>query len=154
MGVIRKWLIITCPALVALCRSKLFRFFGGLQHVQTGQQESRSEISPIDAAIDCRRTSFDAEQRQGVRQLLVTPVPSAHRALHHQAGCQRPFFHGLRFCLLSRFARQRNRATWLQHFQIRLPRAATCRRQLESILAHSSLGCLYLCPTIMEAVNA
>jgi len=122
------------------------------KYIQASQEEPRTEIASIDSAVNCRWIALHAQPLQRFRQFLVAPVSFTHCPLNPHAGFEAPFFHCLPLCLCSvGFRRKRYGATDSIHFS--LPRVqGGSKNQLESILSHQCLWCLYRCPNLMEAI--
>ena len=121
-----------------------------LQHIQTGQQKPRGEVSPVDAAIDDCRTSFHSLRFQGFCQLPVAPVAGFHPALYQQARFEPPVLHGLRLRLPSGgLGVKREWTTNSVHIESALFYWAS-EGQFESILSHPTSSWLYLCPNQLE----
>lgn len=122
-----------------------------LQHKQAGQQETRTEISPVDAAIDDRGTALHPLRPQGIGQFTVAPVARLHSTLYQQARLKPPVLHRLRFRLrCTGFGVKGNRAADSVHIRTNNFSRDT-QRQLESILTHGHSSYLYVCPYYQEA---
>lgn len=124
-----------------------------LQYRQARQQETRTEIAPIDAAIDDCSRALNPLRPQGFSQLSVPPIARPHLAFYQLARFLPPFLHRLRFSLRSAgFGTNENRTA--DSFHVRTTQfSENSKRQLESILAHCDSGGLYLCPNQIEVIT-
>lgn len=122
-----------------------------LQHKQAGQQETPTEISPVDAAIDDRGTALHPLRPQGIGQFTVAPVARLHSTLNQQARLMPPVLHCLRFRLrCTGFGVKGNRATDSVHIRTN-NFSRDSQRRLESILTHGHPSYLYVCLYYQEA---
>lgn len=161
-GVFRHFAEYTPPSFLCCCRD-----LGGtcwclcasgaplpvLQYRQARQQETRTEIAPIDAAIDDCGRALNPLRPQSFSQLTVTPVARPHLAFYQLARFLSPILHRLRFSLRSAgFGANGNRTT--DSFHVRVTQlSGNSKRQLESILAHSHSSWLHLCLNQIEVIT-
>jgi len=144
-----------CRDLGSSCRCLCARgdYLPVLQYRQARQQETRTEIAPIDAAIDDCSRALNPPRPQGFSQLIVTPIARPHLAFYQLARFLPPFLHRLRFSLRSAgFGVNGYRTT--DSFHVRTTQfSENCKRQLESILARSHSSWLHLCPIFKEVTT-
>lgn len=124
-----------------------------LKHFQANQQESCTEVSPVDASVDHRRRALYPLRSQGQRQLGIAPVACLHLTFYQQARFIPPLFHGLRFSLRSAgWGGEGYRSANSVHVSS-APISGCPQVELESILTYAEAGWLYLPMNHMEVVK-
>lgn len=126
------------------------------QNRQAGQQKSCIEIAAIDAPVDGRPIPPNTHRIQSFGQLAVAPLTLLHSPLNQQLRLEIPFIHhlGQGFCAVGVGIKRQGTSFTYTHSRQRDFLGAP-KRQLKSILSHTTSSHLYLSPNYFEVrVNA
>lgn len=122
------------------------------ERIQAQHKKRRSEISPINAAVEQCWTAFVALRPQGFCQVPVAPPPRQHSFLYQNSCLQLPFANYFRFvlshCGLKRFCFNNEiainrRGTTDSAHSTHAPCSTRTEKELETYLTHFFSFCLY-----------